>query len=81
MLYNLCQPHLSTAHHLQHLHPDLPQVPAKAARTALPKDLLTETDVPIVQTLRQDFFWKYRGTASLLAEEETVVLGTPLRRS
>ena len=78
MLYNLCQPHLSTAHHL-HLH--LPQVAAKAAKTVRPKDLLTEIDVPIGRTLRQDFFWKHGGTVSLLVEEETVAHGTPLRKS
>ena len=71
MLYNLCQPH-----HLQ-LH--LPQVPAKAAKTVRPKDLLTEIDVPIGRTLRQDFFWKYGETVSLLVEEETVAHGTKLR--
>ena len=72
MLYNLCQPHLSAAHHLQ---PHLPLVPAKAVR---PKDLLTEIDVPIGQTLRQDFFWKYGWTVSL-SVEETVAHGTKLR--
>lgn len=81
MLYNLCQPNLSTVHHLQHLHSHLPQVPAKAARTVRPKDLLTETYVPIGRTLRQDLFWKYGRTASLLVKEETVAHGAPLRRS
>ena len=78
MLYNLCQPHLSAAHHL---HPHLPQVAAKAAKTVRPKDLLTEIDVPIGRTLRQDFFWKYGGTVSLLVEEEAVAHGTPSRKS
>ena len=76
MLYNLCQPHLSAAHHLQ---PHLPQVPGKAAKTVRPKDMLTEIDVPIGRTLRQDFFWKYGETVSLLVEEETVAHGTKLR--
>lgn len=35
----------------------------------------------IGRTLRQDFFWKYGGTVSLLVEEETVAHGTPLRKS
>ena len=42
--------------------------------------LLTEIDVPIGRTLRQDFFGKYGGTVSLLVEEETVAHGTPLRK-
>ena len=79
MLYNLCQLYLCAAHHPQ-LH--LPQVPAKAAKTVRPKDLLSEIDVPIGRTLRHDFFWKYGGTVSLnLVEEETVAHGTPLRKS
>ena len=78
MHYNLCQPHLSAAHHL---HQHLPQVPAKAAKTVRPKDLLTEIDVPIGWTLRQDFFWKYGGTFSLLVEEEKVAHGIPLQKS
>ena len=78
MLYNLYQPHLSAAHHLQ---PHLSQVPGKAAKTVRPKDMLTEIDVPISRTLRQDFFWKYGGTVSLLVKEETVAHWTPLRKS
>ena len=35
----------------------------------------------IGRTLRQDFFWKYGGTVSLLVEEETVAHGTSLRKS
>ena len=35
----------------------------------------------IGRTLRQDFFWKYGGTVSLLVEKETVAHGTPLRKS
>ena len=51
------------------LQPHLPQVPEKAAKTVRPKDLLTKIDVPIGRTLRQDFFWKYGGTVSLLVEQ------------
>ena len=75
MLYTLCQSHLSAA---DHLHPHLLQAPAKGAKTVRPKQLLTEIDALIGRTLRQDFFWKYAGTVSLLVEEETVAHGTPL---
>ena len=75
MFYNLCHPHLFAA---DHLHPHLPQAPAKAVKTVRPKHLLTEIDALIGRTLRQDFFWKYGGTVSLLVEEETVAHGKPL---
>ena len=54
--------------------------PAKAARTVGPKALVTETDVPIGRTVRQDFFWKYGEIASQskMSKLRAFVIGTLL---
>ena len=72
--YNLCQLHLSAAHHSFSIFTvsHLPKVPAKAARTVRSKDLLTETDVPIGRCSLLEI-WK---NSFLIIAKEEMLSGT-----